>query len=93
MNTAEDFMFRSNAAEAREAEIVHNAQCDRQTMERFHAVARTLLHTLFERRVTLCDNGCAIDIEAIVEGFRPHDAARVERAARELAAQMEGEDE
>ena len=93
MTSAEDFMFRTATAEAREAEIVHNAQCDRQTMERFYEVARTMLHTLFERRVTLCDAGCAIDIEAIVEGLRPHDAATVERAARQVAAQWEVERE
>ena len=86
-------MVATSSAETREAEIVHNAQCDRQTMERFYEVARTMLHTLFERNVTLCDAGCAIDIEAIVEGFRPHDAATVERAARELARQEEAERE
>ena len=90
MNSAETTMFATSAAEDREAEIVHNAQCDRQTMERAYWVLKTCVDMLFERKVTLCDAGCMIDIEAIVEGFRPHDAARVERAARELAKQEAG---
>lgn len=88
---AETKMFRTTAAEAREAEIVHNAECDRQTVARIHGVLKTLAGMLFENKITLCDHGCAIDLEALIEGYRPHDAKTVEASARKVAAQWEVE--
>ena len=92
MTSAETATFRTTAAEEREAELVHNAQCDRQTLERFYEVAKSMARMLFENRVTFCDHGCGEDIIALIEGFKPHDAARVEHAARELAAWMENDE-
>lgn len=89
MTSPSTAFFRTSAAEAREAETVANALDDRQTLERLYEIMRDAMGRLFENRVTLCDAGCLIDLQAIVETFRPHDAKTVEASARKVAARFE----
>lgn len=43
-----------------------------------------LVSSLRWNRISYCDNGCGIDMEAIIKGFEPYAEEKIEQNAREF---------
>jgi hypothetical protein len=72
-------------------ECVMDALDDRAELLLWYADGLRLLRRLHEDRVTLCDAGCGIDLQGVVESLKPHDVEKVVAAAEEVARDREQE--
>jgi hypothetical protein len=77
------------AGERRINECVADALEDREELSRWYALGLRLLLRLHEDRVTLCDAGCGIDLQGIVESLKPWSVEEVRRVAEEVARDRE----
>lgn len=82
-------MWNSPATERRIEEVVAGAEEDRLALLKWWLDGVEMFSNMHEKRITLCDAGCGIDLEGIIRDLTPHDDAAVEKHAREVAADWE----
>lgn len=72
-------------------ECVMDALDDREALSRWYAEGLRLLLRLHEDRVTLCDAGCGVDLQGLVESLKPWSEEEVRKVAEEVARDREQE--
>jgi hypothetical protein len=79
----------SHAARKRINECIDDSLEDRLEILAWYEQGLRLLLRLHEDRVTLCDAGCGVDIQGIVESVKPWSVEEVRRVAEEVARDRE----